>query len=172
VEAFKRRFNMDKKTKIVYQKNGNGERYAGLTLTQVAKAMWGAWKKLPSDYKRQVLVDFASDTDEKDDVENHHGLLLQSPFDSPILVTGGYGGYDFGSAELVEAEDKLGYGTDWEDDYPDMTRPEAVLQKSLEGLIWDEWKDEDGLLWCEVKGCIETYLEALPEDELEVINNN
>jgi hypothetical protein len=26
-------------------------------------------------------------------------------------------------------------------------------------------------LWCEVKGCIETYLEALPEEALEVINN-
>ena len=160
---------MDKKTKIVYQKNGNGERYAGLTLTQVAKAMWRAFKKLPSDFKRQVLVDFASDTDEKDDVETHHGLLLQAPFDRPILVNGGYGGYDF---ELVEADDELGYGTDWEDDYPDMTRPEAVLQKSLEGLIWDEWKDDDGLLWCEVKGCIEEYLETLPEEELEVINNH
>lgn len=54
---------------------------------------------------------------------------------------------------------------------PDMTRNEAVLQKSLEGILWDEWKDADGLLWCEVKGCIETYLETLPEDELEVINN-
>ena len=160
------------KTKIVYQKNGNGERYAGLTLTQVAKAMWGEWKKLPSDNKRQVLVDFASDTDEKDDVSNHHGLLLQAPFGRPILITGRYGGYDFGSAEFDVAEDEFGYGTDWKDDYPDMTRPEAVLQKSLEGLIWDEWKDENGLLWCEVKGCIETYLEALPEDELEVINNN
>jgi len=160
------------KTKIVYQKNGNGERYAGLTLTQVAKAMWGEWKKLPSDNKRQVLVDFASDTDEKDDVSSHHGLLLQAPFDSPILITGAYGGYDFGSAELAVAEDEFfGYDTDWKDEYPDMTRPEAVLQKSLEGLIWDEWKDENGLLWCEVKGCIETYLEALPEDELEVINN-
>jgi len=158
------------KTKIVYQKNGNGERYAGLTLTQVAKAMWGEWKKLPSDNKRQVLVDFASDTDEKDDVSSHHGLLLQAPFGSPILITGSYGGYDFGSAELAVAEDEFGYGTDWTGDYPDMTRPEAVLQKSLEGLIWD-WKDEDGLLWCEVKGCIETYLENLGEAELEVINN-
>ena len=69
------------KTKIVYQKYGSGERYAGLTITQVAKAMWGAWKKLPSDNTRQVLVDFASDTDEKDDVSSHHGLLLQAPFD-------------------------------------------------------------------------------------------
>ena len=159
------------KTKIVYQKNGNGERYAGLTLTQVAKAMWGEWKKLPSDNKRQVLVDFASDTDEKDDVSSHHGLLLQAPFGSPILITGAYGGYDFGSAELAVAEDEFGYGTDWTDDYPDMTRPEAVLQKSLEGLIWNEWKDENGLLWCEVKGCVETYLENLGEAELEVINN-
>ena len=159
------------KTKIVYQKNGSGERYAGLTLTQVAKAMWRVWKKLPSDNTRQVSVDFASDTDEKDEVSNHHGLLLQAPFDSPILITGAYGGYDFGSAELVEAEDELHYGTDWKDDYPDMTRNEAVLQKSLEGILWDEWKDADGLLWCEVKGCIETYLETLPEDELEVIHN-
>ena len=160
------------KTKIVYQKNGNGERYAGLTLTQVAKAMWRAWEKLPGDNTRQVSVDFASDTDEKDEVSSHHGLLLQAPFDSPILITGAYDGYDFGSAELVEAEDELNYGTDWEDDYPDMTMNEAVLQKSLEGILWDEWKDADGLLWCEVKGCIETYLETLPEDELEVINNN
>lgn len=159
------------KTKIVYQKNGNGERYAGLTITQVAKAMWGVWKKLPSKNTRQVLVDFASNTDEKDDVSNHHGLLLQAPFGRPILITGRYGGYDFGSAEFDVAEDEFGYGTDWKDDYPDMTRPEAVLQKSLEGLIWDEWKDENGLLWCEVKGCVETYLETLPEDELEVINN-
>jgi hypothetical protein len=37
--------------------------------------------------------------------------------------------------------------------------------------MWDELKDENGLLWCEVKGCIETYLEALPEEALEVINN-
>lgn len=159
------------KTKIVYQKNGNGERYAGLTLTQVAKAMWGEWKKLPSDFHRQVPVDFASYTDEKGDVSGYHGLLLQAPFDSPILITGGYGGYDFGSAELAVAEDVFTYGTDWKDEYPNMTRPEAVLQKSLEGLIWDEWKDENGLLWCEVKGCIETYLENLSEDELEVINN-
>lgn len=159
------------KTKIVYQKHGNGERYAGLTLTQVAKAMWGVWKKLPSKNTRQVLVDFASNTDEKDDVSNHHGLLLQAPFGRPILITGRYGGYDFGSAEFDVAEDEFGYGTDWKDDYPDMTRPEAVLQKSLEGLIWDEWKDENGLLWCEVKGCVETYLEALPEEDFEVINN-
>ena len=159
-------------TKIVYQNNVYGERYAGLTLTQVAKAMWGEWKKLSSDNARKVLVDFASDTTDEDGVSNHHGLLLQAPFDSPILITGGYGGYDFGSAELVEAEDEFGYGTDWQDDYPDMTRPEAVLQKTLEGLLWDEWKDENGLLWCEVKGCIEEYLETLPESELEVINNN
>lgn len=116
-------------------------------------------------------MDFASNTDEKDDVSNHHGLLLQAPFGRPILITGRYGGYDFGSAEFDVAEDEFGYGTDWKDDYPDMTRPEAVLQKSLEGLIWDEWKDENGLLWCEVKGCVETYLEALPEEDFEVINN-
>lgn len=163
------------KTRIVYQKNGNGERYAGLTLTQVAKAMWAEWErqgKVNTDrFSRHVDVDFASDSDEQDDVSNHHGLLLQAPFDSPILVTGGYGGYDFGSGELVEAEDELGYGLGWEEDYPDMSRNEAVLQKSLEGIIWDEWKDDNGLLWCEVKGCIETYLESLPESELEVINN-
>ena len=35
----------------------------------------------------------------------------------------------------------------------------------------NEWKDENGLLWCEVMGCIETYLETLPEEELDVINN-
>ena len=97
---------------------------------------------------------------------------MWAPFDSPILITGAYGGYDFGSAELVEAEDELHYGTDWKDDYPDMTRNEAVLQKSLEGILWDEWKDADGLLWCEVNGCIEEYLETLPESELDVINNN
>ena len=159
------------KTKIVYQRHGNGERYAALTIAQVAKAMWRAFKKLPTDHTQQVLVDFAEDTTDEDDVHSHHGLLLQDPFDSPIIITGGYGGYDFGSAELVEAEDELGYGTDWQDDYPDMTREEAVLQKSIEGILWDEWKDENGLLWCEVKGCIETYLEALPEEALEVINN-
>lgn len=160
------------KTKIVYQKHGNGERYAALTIAQVAKAMWSAWKKLPSDNTRQVLVDFAEDTTDEDDVHSHHGLLLQEPFDSPILITGGYGGYDFGSVELVDTEDELGYGsTDWQDDYPDMTRNEAILCKAIGGILWDEWKDENGLLWCEVMGCIETYLEALPEDELEVINN-
>lgn len=158
-------------TKIVYQKYGNGTRYAGMTLAQVAKAMWRAFKKLPSDHTRQVLVDFASDTTDEDEVSSHHGLLLQAPFDSPIIITGGYGGYDFGSAELVDAEESLGYGTDWQDDYPDMTRNEAILCEAIGGIMWDEWKDEDGLLWCEVKGCIEEYLEALPEEELEVINN-
>ena len=159
------------KTKIVYQRHGNGERYAALTIAQVAKAMWRAFKKLPTDHTQQVLVDFAEDTTDEDDVHSHHGLLLQDPFDSPIIITGGYGGYDFGSAELVEAEDELVYGTDWQDDYPDMTREEAILCKSIGDILWDEWKDENGLLWCEVKGCIETYLEALPEEELEVINN-
>ena len=160
----------------VYQRNGNG-RYAGLTITQVAKAMWAEWKRQckvngTDRFSRHVDVDFAADTDEQDNVSNHHGILLQAPFDSPILITGGYGGYDFGSAELVDAEDELGYGLGWEEDYPDMSRNEAVLQKTLEGLMWDEWKDDNGLLWCEVKGCIETYLESLPKDEIEVINNH
>lgn len=159
------------KTKIVYQKYGSGERYAALTIVQVAKAMWRAFKKLPTDHTQQVLVDFAEDTTDEDDVHSHHGLLLQDPFDSPIIITGGYGGYDFVAHQLVETEDEFEYGTDWKDDYPDMTREEAILCKAIEGILWDEWKDEDGLLWCEVKGCIETYLEALPEDELEVINN-
>lgn len=160
------------KTKIVYQTNGNGERYAALTLKQVTKAMWSEWKKLDGErHTKQVRVDFASDTTFEDYVSNHHGLLLQAPFDSLILITGGYGGYDFGSSELYEAEDELDVGTEWQEAYPDMSRREVILLKSLEKVIWDEWKDEDGLLWCEVKGCIETYLETMPESELEVINN-
>ena len=159
------------KTKIVYQKNGNGERYAALTLAQVAKAMWRAFKKLPTDNTQQVLVDFAEGTTDEEDVRSHHGLLLQAPFSSPILITGFYGGYDFEAKDLAAVTDEFDHGTDWKDDYPDMTRNEAILCKALEGLLWEEWKDEKGLLWCEVKGCIETYLETLGEDELEVINN-
>ena len=164
------------KIQVVYQGYG-AVRYAGLSTSHIAKAMWAEWKhqcktKGTDRFSRYVDVDFASDTDEKDNVSSHHGLLLQAPFDSPILITGGYGGYDFGSAELVEAEDDLGYGTDWKDDYPDMTRNEAILCNAIRGIMWDEWKDENGLLWCEVKGCIETYLESLPKDEIEVINNH
>jgi len=162
------------KIQVVYQ--SYGARYAGLATSHIAKAMWAEWKRQcktngTDRFSRHVDVDFASDTDDKDDVSSHHGLLLQAPFDSPILITGGYGGYDFGSVELVDTEDELGYGTDWQDDYPDMTRNEAILCKAIGSIMWDEWKDENGLLWCEVKGCIETYLEALPEEALEVINN-
>lgn len=160
------------KTKIVYQINGNGTRYAALTLKHLAQAMWSGWTKLDGNRTtKQVKVDFASDTTFEDDVSNHHGLLLQAPFDSLILITGGYGGYDFGSAELDETEDELGYGTEWKESYPDMSRREVVLLKTLEKIIWDEWKDENGLLWCEVSGCIENYLDTFGEDELEVINN-
>ena len=52
-----------------------------------------------------------------------------------------------------------------------MTRNEAILCKAIGDILWDEWKDDNGLLWCEVKGCIEEYLETLPESELDVINN-
>ena len=159
------------KTKIVYQKHGSGERYAPLTIAQVAKAMWRAFKKLPTDHTQQVLVDFAEDTTEEDEVSSHHGLILQDPFDSPIIITGGYGGYDFVAQQLVYTEDEFGYGTDWQDEYPDMTRNEAILCKAIGDILWDEWKDDNGLLWCEVKGCIEEYLETLPESELDVINN-
>ena len=101
------------KTKIVYQINGNGTRYAGITLNQLAKAMWSGWKTLDGMITtKQVKVDFASDTTFEDDVSNHHGLLLQAPFDSLMLITGAYGGYDFGSAELAETEDELGIGTE------------------------------------------------------------
>ena len=160
------------KTQIVYQINGNGTRYAGLTLNQLAKAMWSGWKTLNGMITtKQVKVDFATDTTCKEDVSNHHGLLLQAPFDSLMLITGAYGGYDFGSAELAETEDELGIGTEWKDSYPDMNRQEVILLKTLEKIIWDEWKDENGLLWCEVIGCIENFLDTLSEDELEVINN-
>ena len=160
------------KTKIVYQINGNGTRYAALTLNQLAKAMLAEWKKLDGMMAtKQVRVDFASDTTSEDDVCDHHGLLLQAPFDSLMLITGAYGGYDFGSAELYEAEDELGIGTEWTESYPDMSRQEVSLLKTLEKIIWDEWKDENGLLWCEVSGCIENYLDTLAEDELEVIKN-
>lgn len=160
------------KTKIVYQINGNGTRYAALTLNKLAKAMWSGWKKLDgNNTTKQVRVNFASDTTFEEDVSNHHGLLLQAPFDSLILITGCYGGYDFGSGELAETEDELGIGTDWKESYPDMSRIEVVLLKSLEKVIWDEWKDSNGLLWCEVSGCIENYLDTFGEDELEVINN-
>ena len=160
------------KTKIVYQINGNGTRYAALTLKHLAQAMWSGWTKLDGMITtKQVKVDFASDTTFEDDVSNHHGLLLQAPFDSLMLITGAYGGYDFGSAELAETEDVLGIGTEWEESYPDMSSQEVILLKTLEKIIWDEWKDENGLLWCEVIGCIENYLDTFGEDELEVINN-
>ena len=104
------------KTQIVYQINGNGTRYAGLTLNQLAKAMWSGWKTLDGMMAtKQVRVDFASDTTYKGAVSNHHGLLLQAPFDSLMLITSAYGGYDFGSVELVETEDELGIGTEWKD---------------------------------------------------------
>lgn len=158
------------KTKIVYQIDGT--RYAGLTLNQLAKAMWAEWKKLDCMMStKQVRVDFASDTTHEEDVSNHHGLLLQAPFDSLILITGAYGGYDFGSIELYETDDNLGIGPEWKESYPDMSRQEVILLKSLEKIIWDDWKDENGLLWCEVSGCVEAYLDTLGEDELEVINN-
>ena len=160
------------KTKIVYQINGNGTRYAALTLNQLAKAMLAEWKTLDGMMgTKQVRVDFASDTTYEDDVCDHHGLLLQAPFDSLMLITGAYGGYDFSSAELAETEDELGIGTEWKNSYPDMSRQEVILLKTLEKIIWDEWKDENGLLWCEVSGCIENYLDTLAEDELEVIKN-
>ena len=85
------------KTKIVYQINGNGTRYAALTLNQLAKAMLAEWKTLDGMMAtKQVRVDFASDTTYEDDVCDHHGLLLQAPFDSLMLITSAYGGYDFG----------------------------------------------------------------------------
>ena len=158
------------KIQMYQQRNHGGERYVGLTLAQVAKAMWAAWKKTDKDHNSKVLVDFASNTDDKFEVYDHHGLVLQSPFDSLMLVTGGYGGYDFGAVELTEAEDKLGYGLDWQEDYPNMTRPEAVLCKSLEGLMWDEWKDENGLLWCDVKECILDFYNSLQPDEVDIIS--
>ncbi len=162
------------KTKIVYQINGNGKRYAGITLNQLAKAMWAEWKKVYYDDERtpkQVTVDFASDTTFKEDVSIHHGLLLHAPFSSLILITGRYGGYDFGSTELYETDDELGIGAKWKKSYPDMSRQEVILLKSLEKIIWDEWKDENGLLWCDVIGAVENYLDTLDEDQLEVINN-
>lgn len=160
------------KTKIVYQINGNGTRYAALTLNQLAKAMCSGWNKLDGKpTTKQVRVDFASDTTFEDDVSNYHGLLLQAPFDSLILITGSYGGYDFGSIELCEVMDELGVGTEWHESYPDMNSEDVILLKALENVIWDEWKDKNGLLWCEVSGCIENYLDTLGEDELEVINN-
>lgn len=158
------------KIQMYQQRNHNDGRYVGLTLAQVAKAMWTAWKKTGKDHNSKVLVDFATNTDDKFEVSMHHGLLLQSPFDSLMLVTGEYGGYDFGAVELNEAEDELGYGFDWQEDYPNMTRPEAVLCKSLEGLIWDEWKDENGLLWCDVKECILDFCNSLPADEVDIIS--
>ena len=158
------------KIQMYQQRNHSDERYIGLTLAQVAKAMWAAWKKTDKDHDGKVLVDFASNTDDKFEVTDHHGLLLQSPFDSLMLVTGGYGGYDFGAVELTEAEDELGYGLEWQEDYPNMTRPEAVLCKSLKGLIWDEWRDENGLLWCDVKECILDFYNSLPPDEVDIIS--
>lgn len=161
------------KTKIVYQRNGNGTRYAGITLNQLAKAMWAGWNNLDgAPTTKQVRVDFASDTTSNELVSNYHGLLLQAPFDSLILITSGYGGYDFDSTELWKAADELGVGTEWHESYPDMNRREVILLKALENVIWDEWKDENGLLWCEVIGCIENYLDTFGEDELEVINND
>ena len=160
------------KTKIVYQINGNGTRYAPLTLKQLSKAMWAEWKKLDGMMAtKQVRVDFATDTSDENDVCDHHGLLLQAPFDSLMLITGAYGGYDFGSAELAETDDNLGIGLEWKESYPDMSRQGVILLKTLEKLIWDEWKDGNGLLWCEVSGCVEAYLDTLGEDELEVIKN-
>jgi hypothetical protein len=97
------------KIQMYQQRNRNDGRYVGLTLAQVAKAMWAAWKKTDKDHNSKVLVDFASNTDDKFEVSMHHGLLLQSPFDSLMLVTGGYGGYDFGAVELNDVEENLGY---------------------------------------------------------------
>lgn len=160
------------KTKIVSQINGNDTRYAALTLNQLAKAMCSGWNNLGGKLaSKQVRVEFASNTTVEDDVSSHHGLLLQAPFDSLILITGGYGGYDFGSIELCEVEDELGVVTEWHESYPYMNRKEVILLKALENVIWDEWKDKNGLLWCEVSGCIKNYIDTLSENELERINN-
>lgn len=160
------------KTRIVYQNNSNDTRYVALTLNQLSKAIWSSWKQLCGDITtRQVRVEFATDTTFEDNVSNHHGLILQSPFDSLILITGGYGGYDFDSIDLSQIDDELGFGTEWRNVYPDMSRREVILLKGLEKIIWDEWKDENGLLWCEDIGCIERYIDTLGEDEFEVINN-
>lgn len=163
-------------TRIVYQQKPDcGQRFAGMTIDQIAKAMWAEWKKqgktIGTDhYDRSVLVDFASDSSEQDDVSDYHGILMTSPFDSIILTTGGYGGYDFGARELVAVMDEM-HDLDQFREMGFSCREEYGLKKALDELIWKEWKDGDGLLWCEVKHCIETYLESLPEEKIEVINN-
>lgn len=158
------------KTKIVYQLNGNGTRYAAITLKELAKAMWAGWTNLGGNLTtRQIRVDFASDTTYEEDVSNFHGILLEAPFDFLILMTGGYGAYDFKlSTGFDESEND---DEEYQEKYPDLNPRERVLLKALEKVIWDEWKDENGLLWCEVMGCVEAYLDTLPENELEVINN-
>lgn len=158
------------KTKIVYQLNGNGTRYAAITLKQLAKAMWAGWTNLDGNLTtKQIRVDFASDTTYEEDVSNFHGILLEAPFDFLILMTGGYGAYDFKlSTGFDESEND---DEEYQEKYPDLNPRERVLLKALEKVIWDEWKDENGLLWCEVMGCVEAYLDTLPENELEVINN-
>lgn len=159
------------KTKIVYQRKGNGTRYAAITLKQLAKAMWAGWTNLDGNpANKRIRVDFASDSIDEEHVSNFHGLLLEAPFDFLILMTGGYGAYDFNVSIGFDESDNDD-DEEYQEKYPDMSLCERVLLKALEKFIWDEWKDENGLLWCEVMGCVEAYLDTLPENELEVINN-
>lgn len=157
------------KIQMAYQRHETSY-FVGLTLAQVAKAMWAAWKSLKgTETSKQVRVDFGVNTDDKLDIHDHHGIILQSPFDSLMLITNCYGGYDFEAVELNEARDELSYGLEWQEDYPDMTRSEAVLLKSLEKVIWNEWRDENGLLWCDCKDCIEAFMRTIPNEEVIII---
>ena len=167
--------------KIVYQKNGNGTRYAGLTINQLAKAMHDAWRKAVVR-PRNVQVDFQSDTSDIEDLGIRHGILLQEPFGAPLFITSEYGGYGLAVSDyaVMNMEGGIPHGmgvnselkAKWGKRYPNMTRDEIVFARCLGKIIKREWKDGNGLLWCEVKGCIEDYLElTLPESELEVINN-
>ena len=136
--------------------------YAGLTVEQLASAFALAWNA--PNHPDVVRVDFGEDSDDQTDISMFHGIILFAPFDSECLMTGHYGGYDHDMVELADIESEIGTNADAiEIEKGYQSRLAYVISKALDKLLWGEWFDSDGLIWCEVTGCVADYINSLPD---------
>ena len=152
---------------IYYQATGYGDRYVGLTLEEVAIAMHKECSRQIQRYADndslhvRVRLGKGSDVEHLFDINT---ILLSFPFGEKVLtICEGHDGKiaAYGLQEMYSDE----MGTK---EFPTEARR---IEHTLRDMIPQVYFDENGLVWCEVKECIETYIDSLPPDTLKVTNH-
>lgn len=152
---------------IYYQAPGYGDRYVGLTLEEVAIAMHKEWtRQIRRDSENdslhvRITLGKGSDAEHLFDI---NPILLSAPFGEQVLsICEGHDGKIAAHGLQEMYPDEMGTK-----EFPTDARR---IEHTLRDMIPQVYFDEDGLVWCKVKGCIETYIDSLPPDTLDVTNN-